>query len=81
MADEVYEQRNDTIRKFLKNLQSTRPELFQQQQQQQQQQQESEEDIRAKFPIGARCMLPGDRRGQIAFVGVRPSQQEGQIWI
>ncbi|KAL8437377.1 hypothetical protein ACSSS7_000972 [Eimeria intestinalis] len=87
MPDEVYEQRERTMRQFLRGLQTTRPDLFQQQQQQQQQpqqeqqQQGTEEEIRLKFQIGLRCQLSGDRRGRIAFVGRRPSRPQEEIWI
>ncbi|KAL8434046.1 hypothetical protein Efla_001518 [Eimeria flavescens] len=79
MPDEVYEQRECSMRQFLRGLQSVRADLFQQQQQQQQQ--EPEEEIRRKFPIGSRCQLTGDRRGRVAFVGRRPSRPTAEIWI
>ncbi|KAL8446671.1 hypothetical protein Emag_004678 [Eimeria magna] len=63
MPDEVYEQRERTMRQFLRGLQTTRPDLFQQQQQQQQEQQQqqqqqqqwTEAEIALKFQVGSRC--------------------------
>ncbi|KAL8446540.1 hypothetical protein Emed_004994 [Eimeria media] len=87
MPDEVYEQRERTMRQFLRGLQTSRPDLFQQQQQQQQQEQQqqeqqwTEDEIRHKYQIGSRCQLSGDRRGRIAFVGRRPSRPQEEIWI
>ncbi|XP_026191434.1 tubulin-folding cofactor B [Cyclospora cayetanensis] len=97
MSDEVYDQRDESMRKFLRNLQAARPDLFEQpqkkekeeeeqqqqkqQQQQQQQQQGTEQEIREKFTVGSRCVLIGDRRGQIAYVGRRQSRPPGEIWI
>jgi tubulin-folding cofactor B len=79
MPDDVYDQRENTVRK-----QKAAKQQQQQQQLQQQQQQPSittTKDYSSSYPLNSRCSVgPGDRRGVIKFVGIIP-ELENKVWI
>ncbi|PFH31596.1 CAP-Gly domain-containing protein [Besnoitia besnoiti] len=91
MDEETYDKREGTARKFLARLQQEQPALFTGKNGREAHVEPTEEDeetwkkrlkdARASFPLGSRCRLSGDRRGVVAFVGVRPSKSPRQIWI
>lgn len=66
MDDQTYDKRDDTARKFKERLFEMRPDLIPQKEPAP----DYMADLAAAIQVGARCQVdPGERRGQVRFVG------------
>eukprot|EP00922_Rhytidocystis_sp_ex-Travisia-forbesii_P052506 GHVS01077877.1.p1 GENE.GHVS01077877.1~~GHVS01077877.1.p1 ORF type:complete len:245 (+),score=57.56 GHVS01077877.1:589-1323(+) len=85
MTNEEYDKRQNTMRKFLGELKNKGTKEEEESCKKVTDEKESiaaamtVEEAQERFPIGSRCSVgPGDRRGNIAFVGNR---RDGKVWV
>eukprot|EP00382_Lankesteria_abbotti_P002796 CAMPEP_0113845138 /NCGR_PEP_ID=MMETSP0372-20130328/596_1 /TAXON_ID=340204 /ORGANISM="Lankesteria abbotti" /LENGTH=260 /DNA_ID=CAMNT_0000814159 /DNA_START=144 /DNA_END=926 /DNA_ORIENTATION=- /assembly_acc=CAM_ASM_000359 len=86
MSDDDYAKRDDSARKFLKDLHKNNPDVFKTPYENDGNAECNDdmdlETAEEKFPVGHRCQVsPGDRRGQIAFVGKIPIAGRSELRI
>lgn len=82
MSDEAYDKLDGTVRQYLKEKFKNDPEYRKRvlsARRQRQKDVEKEIEAAEKISTGMRCKLSGNRRGEVAFVGLVPSLGKGHF--